>query len=83
MSNATSKASAYFRKSLWAIEIALLVGLVLGAVWWFAGGRVGRVRPYLFYFQPLVIGYALGRIHQLADQREHHSDPREPKGGGQ
>ena len=39
--------------------------------------------PYLFYFQPLVIGYALGRIHQLADQREHHSDPREPKGGGQ
>src|SRR6266568_2637509 len=82
MSNATSKASAYFRKSLWAIEIALLVGLVLGAVWWFAGGRLGRVRPYLFYFQPLVIGYALGRIHQLADQREHHSDPREPKGGG-
>ena len=80
MSAATGKASAYFRKSWRAIGIALTLGVVLGAVGWFAGERLGQVRPYLLFFGPFALGYAFGRTHQLADQREQHSDPRAPKG---
>jgi len=79
MSVPTSRPSAYFRKSGRAIVVALTLGGILGAVGlfmeWFVGG-MGRVRPYLVFFQPFVLGYAFGRIHQLADQREYHSDPR-------
>ena len=53
---------------------------VLGAVGLLAGERLGQVRPYLLFFGPFVLGYAFGRIHQLADQYQQHSDPREPKG---
>ncbi len=81
MSAATSKPSAYFLKSWRAIVIALTLGVVLGAVGLFAGERLWQVRLYLLFFQPFVLGYAVGRIHQLADQREQHSDPRGPKGG--
>lgn len=82
MSTESGKPSAYFRQSQRAIGIAILLGVVLGAVGLLAGERLGRVRPFLTYFQPLVIGYALGRVHQLADQRQYHSDPREPKAAG-
>jgi len=85
MSAESGKPSAYFRKSWRAIITALTLGVDLGLVVrfpdWFARERLGRFRPFLVYFQPLVIGYALGRVHQLAYQREYHSDAREPKGG--
>ena len=79
MSAAASKPSAYFRNSWRAIVIAITLGVVLGAVGWFARERLGQVRPYLLFFGPFVLGYAVGRIHQLADQRDQHSDPRGPK----
>ena len=81
MSAPTSEPSPYFRKPWRVIVIALTLGVVLGPVGWFAWERLGQVRPYLLFFQPFVLGYAFGRIHQLADQREQHSDPRGPKGG--
>jgi hypothetical protein len=80
MSAVTSKPSAQFRNSWRAIIIALTLGVVLDAVGWFAGERLGLVRPYLLFFGPFVLGYAVGRIHPLADQRDQHSDPRGPKG---
>jgi hypothetical protein len=80
MSEATRLPSAYFRKSWRAIGMAITLGVVLGAVGWLAGEQLGQVRPYLLFFQPFVLGYAFGRIHQRADQREQHSHPREPKG---
>jgi hypothetical protein len=33
------------------------------------GERLGHGRRYLLFFQPFLLGYAIGRVHQLADQR--------------
>ena len=70
-----SKPSVYFRKSWRAIGVAIALSLVLGAVVRFAGEGLGQVRPYLVFFQPFVLGYAFGRIHQLADPRQQHKRP--------
>ena len=79
MSTPASGPSTYFRKSWEAIAIAVALGVILGAVGLYFGERLGQVRRYLLFFQPFVLGYAVGRIHQLADQRQQHSDPRGPK----
>jgi hypothetical protein len=80
MSAATGKPSAYFWKSWRAIVIAITLGVVLGAVGLYMGDRLGPVKRYLLFFQPFVLGYAVRRVHQLADQRQHYRDPRGPKG---
>jgi len=80
MSTPANGPSTYFRKSWQAVTIAIALGVILGAVGLYLGERLGPVKRYVLFFQPLVIGYALGRVHQLADQRRLHSDPRGPKG---
>jgi hypothetical protein len=72
----------YFRRSWRAIIVVVVLGLGLTAVATFAGEPLGRYRFILLYFQPFLLGYVCGRIHQLADQRQYHSDPRAPKEGG-
>jgi hypothetical protein len=74
--------TTYFRRSWRAIIVAIALSLALGAITWFAWQQLGRLRPYVIFFEIFVLGYACGRIHQLEDQRQYHSDPRGPKGTG-
>ena len=80
MSTVPREPSTYFRKSWRAITIAILLGIILGAVGLYLGEWLGPAKRYVLFFQPLVIGYAMGRIHELADQRQWHSDPRGAQG---
>ena len=56
--------SASFRRALRAAIIAMLLGVVLGAAHWLWMEQLRPVRHYILFFQPFVLGYAVGRLHQ-------------------
>ena len=52
-----------------AHSAALLAGLgsvVLGIALWKFGTDLGPAKGYVIFFQPMLIGYALGRVHEAA-----------------
>ena len=52
-----------------AHSAALLAGLgsvVLGIALWKFGTDLGPAKGYVIFFQPMLIGYALGRVHEPA-----------------
>ncbi len=52
-----------------AVSAALLAGLgsvVLGIALWKFGSELGPAKGYIVFFQPMLIGYALGRVHEAA-----------------
>jgi hypothetical protein len=56
-----------------AHSAALLAGLgsvVLGIAVWMFGNELGLAKGYIMFFQPMLIGYALGRAHEAARQHK-------------
>jgi hypothetical protein len=64
--NEKASAKRLMNSAVWAAVIAAVVSIGLAITFLRFGDDLGSAKGYILFFQPMLLGYAIGRIHEAA-----------------